>query len=89
MGATADRCAGPRPGNIRLIATTLTPYEGAAYYNAAGDAMRQAFNTYVRTSGIFDGFIDFDRVMRDPAHPARFLPTYDSRRPPAPQRPRL
>ena len=64
--------------NIRVIGTTLTPYEGAAYYNAEGDAMREAFNTYVRTSRIFDGVIDFDRVMRDPAHPARFLPAYDS-----------
>jgi lysophospholipase L1-like esterase len=40
--------------------------------------MREAFNTYVRTSGIFDGVVDFDRIMRDPAHPARFLPAYDS-----------
>jgi hypothetical protein len=26
----------------------------------------------------FDGVIDFDRVTRDPAHPTRFLPAYDS-----------
>jgi lysophospholipase L1-like esterase len=63
---------------VRVIATTLTPYEGAAYYSAEGDQMREAFNTYVRTSGIFDGVIDFDRVARDPSHPARFLPAYDS-----------
>ena len=63
---------------IRVIATTLNPYEGAKFYNAEGDAMRQAFNTYVRSSGIFDGVIDFDRVMRDPSHPARYLPAYDS-----------
>jgi lysophospholipase L1-like esterase len=64
--------------NIRVIATTLNPYEGAEFYNAQGDQMRQAFNTYVRTSGIFDGVVDFDRVMRDPAHPLRFLPAFDS-----------
>ncbi len=63
---------------VKVIATTLNPYEGAEFYNVPGDHMREAFNTYVRTSGIFDGIIDFDRVMRDPSHPARFLPAYDS-----------
>jgi lysophospholipase L1-like esterase len=63
---------------VRVIATTLNPYEGADFYNVLGDHMREAFNAYVRTSGIFDGVIDFDRVMRDPSHPARFLPAYDS-----------
>jgi lysophospholipase L1-like esterase len=64
--------------NIKVIATTLNPYEGADFYNTQGDQMRQAFNTYVRTSRIFDGIVDFDRVMRDPSHPLRFLPAYDS-----------
>src|ERR1019366_3528874 len=64
--------------NIRVIAATLNPYEGAEFYNTQGDQMRQAYNTYVRTSGIFDGVVDFDRVMRDPAHPLRFLPAFDS-----------
>jgi lysophospholipase L1-like esterase len=64
--------------NIRVIATTLTPFEGAGYYNTEGDRIRQAYNTYVRSSGIFDGVIDFDRAMRDPTHPARFLLAYDS-----------
>lgn len=63
---------------VRVIATTLNPYEGAEFYNAIGDHMRDAFNAYVRTSGIFDGVIDFDHVMRDPTHPARFLSAYDS-----------
>ena len=63
---------------VKVIATTLNPYEGADFYNIPGDRMREAFNTYVRTSGIFNGVVDFDRVMRDPSHPARFLPAYDS-----------
>jgi lysophospholipase L1-like esterase len=63
---------------IRVILATLNPYEGAEFYNVPGDHIREAFNAYVRTSGIFDGVIDFDRVMRDPSHPARFLPDYDS-----------
>jgi lysophospholipase L1-like esterase len=63
---------------IRVIATTLNAYEGAEFFNAQGDQMRQAFNHYVLTSGIFDGTIDFERTTRDPSHPGRLLPAYDS-----------
>jgi lysophospholipase L1-like esterase len=30
------------------------------------------------TSGAFDGVIDFDQALRDPADPLRLLPAYDS-----------
>jgi lysophospholipase L1-like esterase len=32
----------------------------------------------IRTSGAFDGVIDFDAATRDPADPLRMLPAYDS-----------
>ena len=35
-------------------------------------------NAFIRTSGEFDGVIDFDAMTRDPASPTRFLPAYDS-----------
>jgi lysophospholipase L1-like esterase len=63
---------------VKVMATTLTPFEGAGYYSEAGEQMRQTFNAYVRTSGITDGVIDFDRAAEDPSHPARLLPAYDS-----------
>jgi len=40
--------------------------------------VRQAVNTWIRTSGKFDGVIDFDKVTVDPAKPGVFLPAYDS-----------
>jgi lysophospholipase L1-like esterase len=40
--------------------------------------MRRAVNDFVRSSGAFDGVIDFDRVMRDPARPEAMLPAFDS-----------
>ena len=40
--------------------------------------MRQAVNNWIRSSDEFDGVIDFDLATRDPAHPSRFLPAYDS-----------
>jgi len=30
-----------------------------------------------RNSGAFDGVIDFDAVVRDPARPSRMVPSYD------------
>jgi lysophospholipase L1-like esterase len=63
---------------VKIIGATLTPFEGAGYYTLAGDAKRQAVNQWIRTSGAFDGVVDFDVITRDPAHPLRFLPAYDS-----------
>ncbi|MGE2732822.1 SGNH/GDSL hydrolase family protein [Mycolicibacterium vaccae] len=41
------------------------------------EATRQAVNAVIRSGGIFDAVIDFDAVVRDPAHPERLLPAYD------------
>jgi lysophospholipase L1-like esterase len=64
---------------LRVLGATLTPFEGSGlYYSAASEAKRQAVNSWIRTGGAFDGVIDFDAITRDPSHPARFLPAYDS-----------
>ncbi len=63
---------------IVIFGATLTPYEGAMYFTAVGEAKRQALNQWIRTSRAYDGVIDFDQATRDPSHPARFLPAYDS-----------
>ena len=39
---------------------------------------RQAVNRWIRTSNAYDAVIDFDKVLRDPMHPTRLLPDYDS-----------
>jgi lysophospholipase L1-like esterase len=45
---------------------------------AAVDAKRRAVNEWIRSSGAFDGVIDFEAATRDPSQPDRFLPAYDS-----------
>ena len=60
-----------RDRGLRAIGATILPYKGAGYYSAEGDRIRETVNAWIRTSGAFDGVIDFDRVMRDPADPAR------------------
>jgi lysophospholipase L1-like esterase len=63
---------------LKIVGCTLTPFEGAAYFSAEGETKRQAVNKFIRTTGAYDGVIDFDAVVRDPAQPARFLAMYDS-----------
>ena len=63
---------------LKIYGATLTPYEGAGYFSPEGEAKRQALNQWIRTSGAYDGVIDFDMITRDPAAPTKFLPAYDS-----------
>lgn len=63
---------------IRIIAGTLTPYEGAAYFDARGEKMREQVNAWVRSAKEFDGMIDFDAALRDPAAPTKLKALYDS-----------
>jgi lysophospholipase L1-like esterase len=63
---------------IKIFAGTVLPYQGAKYFSPQGEQMRQAYNQWIRTSGVADGVIDFDKVTRDPEHPDTLLPAYDS-----------
>jgi lysophospholipase L1-like esterase len=63
---------------LKIIGCTMTPYEGANYFAADGEVKRQSVNKFVRSSSAYDGIIDFDAVVRDPSHPARLLPMFDS-----------
>jgi lysophospholipase L1-like esterase len=60
-----------RGRGLKVIAATITPYGGAMYFSEEGDAVRQAINTWIRTSKEVDGVIDFDAAIRDPAQPTQ------------------
>ena len=79
-GAYRQLAARAHAHGIRLIGGTITPLVGNDYYHAGPEteADRQAINRFIRSSGTFDGVIDFDAVVRDPAHPDRLLPAYDT-----------
>jgi lysophospholipase L1-like esterase len=66
-----------RRHGIKVIGCTLTPFEGAGYYRETGEAIRQAVNTWIRTSGAYDAVVDFDAATRDPASPGRLRPEFD------------
>ena len=61
-----------------IYGATLTPFEGAQYWTEVGEQKRQAVNAWIRESGAYDGVIDFDAVVRDPASPTRFVESYQA-----------
>jgi lysophospholipase L1-like esterase len=61
-----------------VFGATLTLFQDAGYYSAEKEIVHQAMNTWIRSGGAFDGVIDFDRAVRDPANPARMMAAYDS-----------
>jgi lysophospholipase L1-like esterase len=62
---------------LKIFGATLTPYEGAAYATAEGEAKRQALNDWIRTSKVYDGVVDFDAAVRDAESPTRIQPQFN------------
>ena len=60
-----------------MVGGTVPPFHGF-FEDPAKDAQRDALNQFIRTTHVFDGFVDFDRAVRDPANPESFLPAFDS-----------
>lgn len=69
-----------RARGIKVIGATILPYSGSAYYHPGpeSEADRQAINAWIRAPGNFDGVIDWDAAMRDPARPTHIRPDYDN-----------
>jgi len=66
---------------LQVFGGTLNPVEGypfQGFWTPDLEEKRQAVNRWIRRSGAYDAVIDFDRVLRDPSHPSRLLPDYDS-----------
>lgn len=70
---------------VRVLGATVPPFENAlagtplaGHHSPHKEAMRQALNAWIRESRAFDAVVDFDAVLRDPAHPARLRPELDS-----------
>jgi len=74
--------AATRARGARIIATTITPFAGTAaapgFFSPDKEMLRQEINAWMRTAPEFDGVIDADAALRDPADPSRLLAAYDS-----------
>lgn len=60
---------------IKIIGGTMTPFANAP---DAREAIRVEVNNWIRTTSEYDGYVDFDAALRDPANPRRMLAIYDS-----------
>lgn len=63
---------------LRVIGATLTPFGGYERSTRAREEVREEVNAAIRSGKIFDGVVDFDKVIRDPYAPKRMLDRYDS-----------
>ncbi|MEE1832501.1 GDSL-type esterase/lipase family protein [Streptomyces sp. SP17KL33] len=65
---------------LRLIGATVVPYRGwGDWWTEAKEADRQKVNAFVRDSGgVFDGYADFDKAVRDPDDPTHYAAAFDS-----------
>jgi lysophospholipase L1-like esterase len=68
-------------GGIKVIGSTLTPFENETFlpgaWNPKREAIRQEVNEWLRKTDVFDAVVDFDQALRDPDHPTRMLAIYD------------
>ena len=64
--------------SLRVYGATITPFGGSFYATPEAERARQAVNSWIRTSGWFDGVIDFDAVIRDKNDPPNLSREADS-----------
>ncbi len=67
---------------IKIYGGTLTPWWQGIWTNDNWTLEKwqkhEAINHWIRTSGAFDGVVDFDACLADPSDPRKMLPAYDS-----------
>jgi lysophospholipase L1-like esterase len=64
---------------VKVIGALLTPYQGAGYASPAGEQVRTGLNNWIKTSGAFDGVVDFATPTGDPANPLTFRADFNLR----------
>ncbi|KAB8237503.1 SGNH/GDSL hydrolase family protein [Aspergillus alliaceus] len=70
---------------IPVFGATITPFGAPGnasntqpYSDPEREKTRQRINEWIRTNGLFDAVLDFDRVLRDPEAPSRLKSEYNS-----------
>jgi len=81
IAGLSQMAARAQVGGIKLFGATLTPFGNETYlpgaWNPVREGHRAVVNTWIRESGALDGFVDFDKALRDPEHATQMLPIYD------------
>lgn len=61
---------------LKVYGATVTAFKGNNYYRGNHEEGRKLLNDWIRTSGEFDGVIDFDAMTRDTEDPERLNPAF-------------
>jgi lysophospholipase L1-like esterase len=79
IAALQDLITRSHAANVRILCSTLTPFEGTGYWSTEGESGRDAVNAFIRgeDSGC-DGVIDLDSATHDTNDKTRYRATYDS-----------
>lgn len=85
IAAYAQIAARVRTHGIPVFIATITPFITPfgskvtnQYSNAVREQTRQRINHWIRTSGVFDAVLDFDKLLRDVNDPSILASQYDS-----------
>jgi lysophospholipase L1-like esterase len=76
VNAYTDMANKAKARGMRAYGATITPFGGSGYYSVLHEEERQFVNAWIRTNTVFDGVIDFDAAVRDPADPTKFKAEY-------------
>jgi len=85
-GASAERVIGAyrqviarsHARGLRVLGGTVTPFGGAYFDSPARRQVWAAVNAWIRSSGAFDGVVDFAAATAAPGDPSRLAPAFDS-----------
>jgi len=72
--ALTDIAGRAQSRGLKVFAATVFPKNSAS---ANQHAARNAVNSWIRKNSVFDGVIDFDRVIRAPSNPNQINPRYN------------
>jgi lysophospholipase L1-like esterase len=86
LGATADQLiagyrriiARTQARGLRIFGGTMTPFKGSDIWSEQRQQTWDAVNLWIRSSGAFDGVVDFARATAAPGDPLTLNPAHDS-----------
>lgn len=77
--ALSQLIASAHQAGVMVLCSTLTPFQGAAYWTPAGETGRDGYDAFVRTAASgCDAIVDQDTATHNPAMPTWYLPADDS-----------
>jgi lysophospholipase L1-like esterase len=83
IGGMTDIAKRVKARGAKIFGVTIIPRHNVAGtgtntgWNPAKTAVRHEVNQWIRTKAPFDGVLDFDSVVRDPANPDLIFPAFD------------